>query len=172
MKRFWVSFIARWCITKRGVAVDTALKPNANSFVPCLLRGQLSWLEHLPYKQGVTGSSPVLRTIKTHTAIYFIMLTVNLLTIKTSLVISGSSSDGRTPDLGSGGRRFKSCLSDHIDTYSKFKDTIFMLLVQIQLCSFLRIDQWVDRKTKKCLVYKKWSQTWGKKFQSINYIFQ
>ena len=30
---------------------------------------------------------------------------------------SGSSSDGRTPDLGSGGRRFKSCLSDHSNSY-------------------------------------------------------
>ena len=38
-----------------------------------------------------------------------------------ALFISGSSSDGRTPDLGSGGRRFKSCLSDHIDTHSKSK---------------------------------------------------
>ena len=27
------------------------------------MRGQLSWLEHLPYKQGVTGSNPVLRTM-------------------------------------------------------------------------------------------------------------
>ena len=113
---------------------ESSLGQGSIISTPNFMGGQLSWLEHLPYKQGVTGSSPVSPTIKTHTAILFIMLTVNLLTIKTSLVISGSSSDGRTPDLGSGGRRFKSCLSDHIDTYSKFKDIIFMLLVQIQLC--------------------------------------
>ena len=29
----------------------------------CFLDNQLSWLEHLPYKQGVIGSSPILSTI-------------------------------------------------------------------------------------------------------------
>ena len=28
------------------------------------MRGQLSWLEHLPYKQGVSGSNPLLRTTR------------------------------------------------------------------------------------------------------------
>ena len=62
-----------------------------------------------------------------------------------------------TQDLGSCASAwgFKSLHPDHIDTYSKFKDTIFMLLVQIQLGSFLLIDQWVDQKNfVMCLVYR------------------
>ncbi len=123
------------------------------------LRGQLSWLEHLPYKQGVTGSSPVLRTrsnysilrdcdkkLKAHTAIFILEQTVNLCDKKGALLISGCSPAGRAPDLGSGGRGFKSLHSDHIDTYSKFKDAIFMLLVQIQLCA-QRV--WLNRQSKR-----------------------
>lgn len=46
-------------------------------------------------------------------------------------------------------------VSPTIDTSSKFKDTIFMLLVQIQLGSVLLIDQWVDQKNfVMCLVYR------------------
>ena len=38
---------------------------------------QLSWLEHLPYKQGVTGSSPVESTIYAEIAQLVEQLTCN-----------------------------------------------------------------------------------------------
>ena len=114
---------------------ESSLGQGSIISTPNFMGGQLSWLERLVYTQEVTGSSPVPPTITRYSVyglvfihsfkqkrliqqFFFIMLTVNLLTIKTSLVISGSSSDGRTPDLGSGGRRFKSCLSDHIQPCS------------------------------------------------------
>ena len=48
--------------------------------------------------------------------------------------ISGSNSVGRMRDLGSRCRGFESRLSDHKTHTAIFKDTIFMLSVQVRLC--------------------------------------
>lgn len=44
------------------LGVEGTEKRTQNRFY-VFMHDQLSWLEHLPYKQGVTGSNPVLCTI-------------------------------------------------------------------------------------------------------------
>ena len=45
-----------------SVQAMRVLKKRAQDDAYIIMRDQLSWLEHLPYKQGVTGSNPVFRT--------------------------------------------------------------------------------------------------------------
>ena len=43
------------------------------------MRAQLSWLEHMPYKHGVDGSSPLVRTIAKNNYFTFQMFTFTTL---------------------------------------------------------------------------------------------